>query len=154
MLITRVLEREVVGCGVKDGTGAGIQLQEGRSQAQTHSASSPQDLQQLRQLFCRGRGIKKDIHNRLGHFKTRAVKSCQGWRGLQKSHLVERPVRSRIQISCSAQTQSRPLRHKRDGITPNDHVHSIFSISLWTLKIDALISIIVKTLKWKKQIHM
>lgn len=142
MLITCVLEREAVGCGVQDGTRAGIQLQEGRSQTQTRSTSSPQDLQQLRQLFCGGRGIKKDFHDGLGHFKIRAVRG-----GLQKSHLVERPVRSRIQISCSAQTKRRPLRHKRDGITPNHHVHSIFSISLWTLKIDAIISITAKSLK-------
>lgn len=145
MLITCVLEWKAVGCSVQDGTRAGIQLQEGRSQTQTHSASSPQDLQQLRQLFCGGRGIRKDIYDRLRQI--RAVKCCHGGRCLQKSHLVERPVRSRIQISCSAQTQSRPLRHKRYGITPNDHVHSIFSISLWTLKIDAIISITVKTLK-------
>lgn len=54
------------------------------------------------------------------HFKICGMRCCQGWRGLQKSHPVKHPVRSRIQISCSAQTQSRPLRHKRQHIT-QDH---------------------------------
>lgn len=50
-------------------------------------------------------------------FAVRGLRRCQGRRGLQKSHPVKCPVRSRIQMSFSAQTPGMPLKHKRQHVT-------------------------------------
>lgn len=119
MLITCVLEREAVGCGVQDGTRAGIQLQEGRSQTQTRSTSSPQDLQQLRQLFCGGRGIKKDFHDGLGHFKIRAVKCCQGWFADVSPSRASSKIQNPNILFSTNKTQATETQERRDHTKPS-----------------------------------